>query len=646
MLKFFRKYQKLILVVGGCLLMIVFLLPQLPQMMGGGRNTVLATMGEVKVRYVDYQRAQQELTILQSIHPALAITVASEPGDDSPDADLWIMRTYEAEKNGLVGGPRDGSTFMDEAAVQMARSQSSYMPFVQAEYQQLMADGADLSQWNYMDSVQRAITQARDFHRDRMLAGYDALTARYGSEMVDRTLSKARGIMRLFRLYSGTTTMSLPEARLYAATIYDEVIADGAIIPASSVGPQPEDYTSQQVEAHFETYKNVDAADNEFGIGYRMQPSVKVEWLKLERGPIQGEIKVDEIELRKLFIENKANYGTQTFEQSRAILESSFRRQEADRIMDSVIKSIRTAIHRNEANASASDWRPIPLSDLADIAEQTLEQDYGMNTIRPLVFVSDDLWKDQQDLQTLGGNRGGLGSAYLPQGNGRVTFAELAMNTQELGDVPNPRLGVKERMVYQPIQDGVGNIYFFRIIKARPEGPPDSAADVEDQIRRDLAMLDGYEMLVQRADEIRARVLADGMDAALESEKDVQPVTDAAMRRDGGDIGFNFEPLRTAVMDRVAGWDPMVELSEVPMAERTVVMPVPQARGLVVLQIQKRLPMTLENFRAGLENNLILQERLNELAAGVTKSAFSHDVMAERLDFERRNRSDEEEEEG
>ena len=44
MLKVFRKYNTWILMIGGVLLLIVFLLPQLPQMTGAGvRNPVIAT---------------------------------------------------------------------------------------------------------------------------------------------------------------------------------------------------------------------------------------------------------------------------------------------------------------------------------------------------------------------------------------------------------------------------------------------------------------------------------------------------------------------------------------------------------------------------------------------------------------------------
>ncbi len=645
MLKFFRKYQKIILVVGGCLLMVVFLLPQLPEMLGGGRNRVLATMGEAKVRYADHQEAQRDLSLLQSIHPLLAARVASELGPegyDTPSADLWIMRTEEARRNGLIGGPQDGAGFIEETATLLGSTNQSFNFFFQQEIER-QRGSEGMGAIDYQDAQEKALEASIAFQRDSMNTGYEALVARYGEEIPNRALSKARGIMRLQTLYGGTYTISLPEARLFGTHLYDSVTANGAVIPASEAGPQPEDYTAQQVQAHFDKYATVDASEDEFGIGYLIKPSVKVEWLKVERSAIQNRVPVDDIELRKLFLENEDAYEGD-FKANRLQLRQLYVKDETDRIMTALVKAIRTAIHRDEAVSDQDGWRGIPLSDLADTAEAMLQNDYGIANARPRVFISDGLWKDQEALRSIGGAAGGLGSAFLPQGSGRLAFADIAMNTQELGDIANARLGVQQGHVFQPLQDFQGNQYFFRIIDARPEGPPSSVAEVEDQVREDLAMLEGYEMLAARTDEIHGNIVRDGLVDGLASEAGVRPVTDATIRRRSADLGLNYEIVRNAVMDHVMHWDPLVELSDIPVGERTLVMPVPEARGLVAVQIEKRIPMTLEQFRMGLEGqSSINRARLSEMAASITASAFSYEKMAERLQFERVGGDDEEE---
>ena len=69
MLKFFQKYQKLILGVGGSLLMVIFLLPAgMSQMMGGSQgDRVVGHIGKVEIASGMLDTAGRELEVIEQI---------------------------------------------------------------------------------------------------------------------------------------------------------------------------------------------------------------------------------------------------------------------------------------------------------------------------------------------------------------------------------------------------------------------------------------------------------------------------------------------------------------------------------------------------------------------------------------------------
>ncbi|MEQ8850668.1 MAG: hypothetical protein RIB32_02685 [Phycisphaerales bacterium] len=644
MLKFFRKYQKIILVVGGCLLMIVFLLPQLPQMLGGGRNRVVAELDGQKIKAKEWTQASREIQILASVSPALASFIAGdahlvEDGRQT-SVGLWLMRQHEAEELGLIGGPRDGRGFLDEGATILGQVQGQQL------YRQALFSG-QMSQDITVDQFIDAATQEI---RQRLEYGRSSVVRTYGEDIVDRTLAKARGIIRLFNLYGQTGMLSIPEARTYGQTLFDKAFADVLVIPASSEGAQPQDFTAQQVEAHFEEYKNVDPATTEFGIGYLRKPAARVEYLKIDKSSIQDQIEPDEIALRRMHLQSEGTYDPD-FQKARRRVLQDYKRQEAERILEAVVKRLRTRIVQSEAPLEKNglvaeipdtNWRGVTLAELADEAQNFLEQEFSVTGVRPQIYAAGETFHDAEGLNALSG----IGRAMLQTGGGRggqVRFAQIVLNAMGFEDRAFPRMVVQEDRLFGPIQDAFGSRFFFRITDIRPESPPDSVAEVEQQIRRDLAMLDGYERLAAQTDEIRERVIAEGIDSVASGIEGTQQAKDFEIRANwvfaqgAGDLNqtLNTEALRDAVMNRIRAWDPVQEVSELPEADRVMVMPVPQAQGLVVLHINRREPMTLEDYRTGRQS--IRRLYMQDAFEGVDESAFSESQMAQRLNFEEKD---------
>ena len=75
MLKFFRKYNKLILGVGFAFLMVVFLLPAgVSQLVGDPRGRPVFEYDGGVITQGDLNRASQELQFLSRMHPAFLST--------------------------------------------------------------------------------------------------------------------------------------------------------------------------------------------------------------------------------------------------------------------------------------------------------------------------------------------------------------------------------------------------------------------------------------------------------------------------------------------------------------------------------------------------------------------------------------------
>ena len=115
MLKFHRKYSKWILVVGGSLLMIAFLLPTTIQELGNRPifNTVMRIDGR-RVGAVELQHAMREYNALQMVTFETLRPVSNVSGPEH-----WLLLCHEAQNGGYIAGRGEGSEFLPDLVYQM-----------------------------------------------------------------------------------------------------------------------------------------------------------------------------------------------------------------------------------------------------------------------------------------------------------------------------------------------------------------------------------------------------------------------------------------------------------------------------------------------------------------------------------------------
>ena len=254
-----RKYNRILLSVFGVGLMIVFLMPQLPDLMAqfGGRGSEIARMGDdgKVVTREDWQMVQQQVQILQRMEGTLSpLPIIGQIGNDP---DRYYLLIHEASQAGLIGGNASAGIGPDEI---LALSQQ--IGFPPAAVRQTLINYTGIRRYLGRILTAGRLSDRRLKHESRrMLDGVDAR-------------------------YVGI-----------AAT------ADNAPVPSEA-----------DQAAHFDTWGDVEPGEGDHGFGYRLPDRAAVEWIAIPRTAVEDSVRravaADDLEARKFWRRNQARFET------------------------------------------------------------------------------------------------------------------------------------------------------------------------------------------------------------------------------------------------------------------------------------------------------------------------------------------------
>lgn len=637
MLKFLRKYNKIILVVGGSFLMVVFLLPQAVQQFGPNpaKQVQFRAAGK-SFRGKDLTDATRDLQTLQQIEQVsfqeTTFPIGLTPPLERPESTHWLLLLEEAEALGLIGGPEGGASFLDEVAEQQAASRFNYAQDSQEDYR-------------------REITERL---KAGLRAGRDsAIASRGSSEAVDRTLARLRGVLRLVALYRANTSLSTREAAVFARELFDTAVVDVFVLGAGEFEDVVDPPTDDEVAAHFAAYKDVRASEDEFGIGYLRPPAVQVEALSVDRSVIRDAVVLDPIEVNKYWRQNQAEFGAD-FATARVTVESRLKAEKVAEVMDRVeellrrefVKASRTlGTGTDGVRVLPEDWastRP-SYGDLAARVNELVEGLVALGTVKPATYLASSGWLDRAALA-----RHPAASARALVAGQNATFVDLCMNVHELG--PETEFGVQEGITFGPVNIPNFKMFYFRVLEARPESPPASLAEVEDLVREDMLRLRAYETLLERRESLRADAVAAGgfLDmyeeyGATTGRFDVSVTQDRVSMQPGVSplASINTPEFREAVVALVDDWSPLQDVSEIPLDERLLAVPLPQDQSVAFVEVKGFRPVTAERARE--LDYFILQNARAQWTEDAPPATFGFASISERLGYEPVRRGDEEE---
>jgi hypothetical protein len=628
MLKWLRKYNTFILVVGGCLLMVAFLLQGVLSDLSkhGLFGGTVFKIGSKKVGNEEYATTAREYGAISMIMESVAGRQSVEQYGGGENTEHWFLLTSEAEKAGLVGGVKDGEDFMDEIArdlaVQNVRGQSD------------------------MVETMRSLIKSRMDSTLDQAAGQAHLTR----EQIMLAFAKMRGVRRLENAYVSAARYSGRRLAADSRASSDAFTLDYVLVPAEREMAGVPEPTDAEIKANFDKYKDTPKGGGDYGIGYKLPARVKLAWMELNRDIIASAVTVDGVEVEKrfqaIYPNGQVTSAGKTPETERTRIEGEVRNELADKIVKSADQIVRAEIDKplrkldreGDYLRLPADWetkRP-DFTQIREVVAKRLLEQYKIMIPAPKVVIRSGSWIEEREA----GNLEGIGSAFLKRGQITRMFSEIVFGVREIADTsgePGFQVGVP----FAESVDTKGSKYYFTVLDARKESPPDSLDEIKSDIVLNIKRLAGYDKLKAKEASILADARAKGLEAiakapdgSTEAPLAIQETIISKSRMSVGitpaSQAMDSPEFRERVINSLAGLDPMTDLSKVDAAAKTFSTPVDKNLSLFVYRAKKALPLTIERFRSN-QGGLIRQATITELKPTPDTNPFGYEEMKKRM---------------
>lgn len=256
MLKWFYKYNKILLVVLGSFLMVVFLLPGSNMFRPTPSSVTVGTVDGETITQGDLHQAATEIDMLARQFPPLP---ESHPAHFPTDPLHWLLLLREAERNGV---------------------------YVSKSEARLLVDN--------MDPKEKA----------NVLSGY-----RISEDGLIRTYQHALMWQRLLDMVVDSDRPSEPRLRHYAQTTRSRLGIELVAVDATEMLKQVDKPTDAQLLEHFNKYKSFKPGESKpYGFGYYLPDRVKIEYITVSRDDVAASITVDEVDAQRYYLDHPEMY--------------------------------------------------------------------------------------------------------------------------------------------------------------------------------------------------------------------------------------------------------------------------------------------------------------------------------------------------
>ncbi|MEM9374013.1 MAG: hypothetical protein AAGA55_10250 [Planctomycetota bacterium] len=634
MLKFIRKYQLIILAIGGSLLMVVFLLePVITSFQRSQNNRTVARYADgTKVGALERERASAELELAKRIAPMVfapraqgGLGLAADDSDGVDPVLHWLMLSRLTEEAGLVGGVDDGGRLVEISAELTARQ------FLQQNMMQVL-QGAITQEELFGQAEQ--ITSIMRTNADREVQAVAGVIRGATPDDIWRSLAKFQGAYRLNQLYVGSPAFSPGGARAGIGEINDAVAMDAALIPGSMLAHTVSDPTEAELDMFFQERAGLQPAEDAFGIGYAQPARVQLAWLQLDRSRFIAAVPIDRVELRKIWELDSQRPESERiypgdFASERSNIEVQYRSERADRLMveaDQIIRARVLGVTRQleregDRLVLPEDWqaRRPSFSEIADaIVTEFAARDLTMPT--PTIEQLDSTWLRSSDI----GQLPTIGRSFFRAGSRVTLVSQLPELIGENGRVDAVGMQVGVPQVDPAAQDEAGNRYYLLITDFMPAGPSQSIDDAgRDRVIADYKSLRGYEQLATLENVLRdAAASPDGVTSAVDMaaggvlpdgvrRPGVYPnILVSRLRIESGalarnvDQRLNVPAFREAAAAILKDIDPLSDPEVFQSNPVAISVPLPETRSMAVARVVAPRPLTREDFRSRIRQSL------------------------------------------
>lgn len=619
MLKIFRKNKRIaqvVLVAGSVLLLVSWLVAdgsaQLLQDVLSGTSTHARTADGTTVSVAEAERMRRESRAASLVgSQALAVLGATD------DPSHWYLLSREAQEAGLVGGVGDGRARLADIAA------------------------------------------ANNVPEDQLLGGL-MRESRLSSTEVLETLAKVNGIERMLGLVLNSgARLSDPRMRQASARLQLGATGDVVVLDASTVNlPGIPDPTDDALQAQLDAYGSAPVDPSGRTFGYRMPDRLKIEWLRIPSASIAAAVEkseaVSSVELRKYWIENRAEFEAAealsaqapTFESMRETVRARVvarmieqRRAEIAKFMtDEMAMALRGVPQRNGYYELPEDAASRPGLTIASLSE-LVQKRFGIAA--PEIGSITDRWIEPREIDTVAG----LGTATTDRfGATPVTASQLAASVKEFGGKPTM---VAQRGVPSPVLTSPdGNLLVFTVTEADASRAPASVAEVRDALVRDVRRIAAFERLMAIESEIAALAGTAGLDAVASTYgAKVDPFVEVRAA-DPMFLQFGMrmptalpvigadQVVADALADRAFALPPQADLASLPPADRTFVIGAPARLTLAVVRIDSLKPMNEGDLARLMANDRFRSSLALQDVDETALQMFSRDALVTRYGYQ------------
>ena len=530
-MKWLRKHNKKILVVGGALLMLAFLMPRQRGCGGGPRRkdyAVALAFGH-KIMRSEYAAARIELGILAAM--GIRVEVA-DPLD-------YVLLLREARQMHI---PTGSKAVPEELAAQISKVNEV------ADLAELATRLSQEHKKNGYRVTEKLLRQATGNFWG-MIRAEQLVLGRPKMQQQDQGR-----VVADFRTALGLAQLSEKEMELRFRNVSEKLNIDYVALPAwlyeSKVEPADEAEIVKQFEAYKEQYPGT--KDNEFGFGYKQRSLVQIEYIKADLNEIKATLeKPSATALAEYYEKHKEFYRlppeekpepdeeSQTnddqkpdsesaprykpFEDVYEDLESRWLQEKAQTTVLSMIADARN-ISRQRWEELGKEQKEDAL-DLAELYPYASEQ--GESVVSRLTEefkVTPDYqrtgWIDISQAERLAG----IGTSYTT--GPILAFSALAFSVQQ--DVSDQQKQAANSTVFEVGQDShvnlidaEGNAYLFRVIGLQSEKVLSVKEMLQDEnvrnkVAADVAFQRAYAYAKQQGQQLMALAEQKGLEKALQ----------------------------------------------------------------------------------------------------------------------------------
>lgn len=442
-----------------------------------------------------------------------------------------------------------------------------------------------------------------------------ASRAQTSQETVLKTLSNLTGVRRLIALVASSGRISDERLRRAAAEMTmtmegDVLVLDAGKISGITIPPADE----AALEAHLKAHGNTEKGQGEKGFGYRLPNQLKLEWIVIPSATIKARLEqspaLSNVELRKYWLEHEsefqtkaalspvANPGPVTFDTQRDAVR--------ERVLGQLLDAELAAIAKFAADRVQMDLRSVPSAggywtlpadwssksvSLAALGQE-LAQRFGIDA--PPVQTSGEGWIQVEDIAAIPG----VGAASSKRvGASDVKVQQLAAALKEFGG--SPTLPTQRGVAFPTLSDPASrDLFVVRVTEAQPARAATAVDEVRADLQADLNRVAIYDILSREVDRLRTMAATDGIGSIgvmygavpvpFADLSEVNPQFLQFGMRMGMPIpGLgNDETAMGALVKAAMALPADKPVSEAPLLDRTVVVPLPDRLAVMVAQLR------------------------------------------------------------